>query len=123
MRESGILMHITSLPGPYGVGCMGKEAFRFVDFLKAAGPSYWQILPLPPPGYGASPYQSNSAYAGNPYLIDLEQLVQQGLLKQEELDNIPWNYQEDRVDFGAQYIHRLAILQIAYSLFTQQDKL
>ena len=123
MRESGILMHITSLPGPYGVGCMGKEAFRFVDFLKAAGQSYWQILPLTPTGYGDSPYQSNSAYAGNPYLIDLEQLVQQGLLKQEELDNIPWNYQEDRVDFGAQYIHRLAILQIAYSRFTQQDKL
>ena len=86
MRESGILMHITSLPGPYGVGTMGKEAFRFVDFLKEAGQRYGQILPLTPTGYGDSPYQSNSAYAGNPYLIDLELLVEEGLLKAEELD-------------------------------------
>ena len=123
MRESGILMHITSLPGPYGVGAMGKEAFRFVDFLKASGQHYWQILPLTPTGYGDSPYQSNSTYAGNPYLIDLEQLVEQGLLKQEELDSISWCSREDRVDFGVQYNHRLAVLQIAYSRFTQQDKL
>ena len=123
MRESGILMHITSLPGPYGVGTMGKEAFRFVDFLKAAGQSYWQILPLTPTGYGDSPYQSNSAYAGNPYLIDLEQLVEQGLLKREELADIPWCYQEDKVDFGAQYNHRLAVLRIAYSRFHDHDKM
>ena len=65
MRSSGILMHITSLPGPYGVGTMGKEAYRFVDFLEEAGQSYWQILPLTPTGYGDSPYQSCSTYAGN----------------------------------------------------------
>ena len=123
MRESGILMHITSLPGPYGVGSMGKAAFRFVDFLQAAGQSYWQILPLTPTGYGDSPYQSNSAYAGNPYLIDLEQLVEEGLLKPEELQDIPWCSREDKVDFGAQYNHRMAVLRIAYSRFRQHDQL
>ena len=80
MRNSGILMHISSLPGPYGVGTMGKEAYRFVDFLKKAGQTRWQILPLSPTGYGDSPYQSCSTYAGNHYLIDLEQLIEEGLL-------------------------------------------
>ena len=75
MRESGILMHITSLPGPYGVGTMGKHAFTFVDFLHKAGQRYWQILPLTPTGYGDSPYQSCSTYAGNYYLIDLPNRV------------------------------------------------
>ena len=88
MRESGILMHITSLPGPYGVGTMGKQAFKFVDFLKEAGQSSWQILPLTPTGYGDSPYQSCSTFAGNPYLIDLPTLVKEGLLTQEEIDSI-----------------------------------
>ena len=123
MRESGILMHITSLPGPYGVGCLGKEAFRFVDFLKAAGQRYWQILPLTPTGYGDSPYQSNSAYAGNPYLIDLEQLVEKGLLLQEELADIAWCGREDRVDFGAQYFNRFRVLRMAYARFHDHDKL
>ena len=75
MRESGILMHITSLPGPYGVGTMGKQAFAFVDFLEEAGQRCWQVLPLSPTGYGDSPYQSCSAYAGNYYLIDLESFI------------------------------------------------
>ncbi|MBE6978350.1 MAG: 4-alpha-glucanotransferase [Ruminococcaceae bacterium] len=123
MRESGILMHITSLPGPYGVGAMGKEAFRFVDFLQAAGQRYWQVLPLTPTGYGDSPYQSNSAYAGNPYLIDLQQLVEQGLLQEAELAQIPWCSREDRVDFGAQYQHRLTVLRKAYDRFHDHDKL
>ena len=78
MRESGILMHITSLPGAYGVGTMGKQAYDFVDFLKKAGQSKWQILPLNPTGYGDSPYQSCSTFAGNHYLIDLQTLVNQG---------------------------------------------
>ncbi len=85
MRESGILMHITSLPGPHGIGTMGRQAYRFVDFLQAAGQSYWQILPLSPTGYADSPYQSFSAWAGNPYLIDLDQLVEQGLLTAQEV--------------------------------------
>ena len=82
MRNCGILMHITSLPGPYGVGTMGKQAFAFVDFLKDAGQKKWQILPLTPTGYGDSPYQSCSAYAGNHYLIDLDLLVEQGLFEE-----------------------------------------
>ena len=71
VRESGILMHITSLPGPWGIGTLGKQAFTFVDFLKESGQRNWQILPLTPTGYGDSPYQSCSTFAGNPYLIDL----------------------------------------------------
>ena len=85
-RSSGILLHITSLPSPYGVGNLGKAAFDFVDFLKKAGQSYWQILPICPPGYGDSPYQAFSTFAGNPYLIDPDQLVAAGWLTQEELD-------------------------------------
>ena len=83
MRESGILMHITSLPGPYGIGTMGKEAYAFVDFLWKAGQSDWLILPLTPTGYGDSPYQSFSACAGNHYLIDLDTLAAEGLLKKK----------------------------------------
>ena len=117
MRESGILMHITSLPGAYGVGTMGNQAYGFVDFLKKAGQSYWQILPLTPTGYGDSPYQSCSAFAGNPYLIDLDMLVQEGLLKKEELSAIRWSCREDQVDFGILYRKRLPILHLAYSRF------
>ena len=80
MRESGILMPVSSLPGPYGIGCFGKEAFKFVDFLADAGQKIWQLLPLSPTGYGDSPYQSCSAFAGNPYFIDLDALEQRGLL-------------------------------------------
>ena len=90
MRSSGILMHITSLPGKCGVGAIGAEAFAFVDFLKKAGQSKWQLLPLTPTGYGDSPYQSCSTFAGNPYLIDLSKLVEEGLLKQEEIDSVTW---------------------------------
>ena len=80
MRCSGILMHITSLPGSCGIGTMGKSAFDFVDFLADAGQRSWQILPLTPTGYGDSPYQSCSTFAGNHYLIDLDKLIEEGLL-------------------------------------------
>lgn len=123
MRESGILMHITSLPGPYGVGTMGKHAYEFVDFLKNAGQRYWQILPLNPTGYGDSPYQSCSTFAGNHYLIDLETLVENGLLKQEELDCVNWNIREDKTDYGLLYQNRLAVLRRAYERFQNQDEL
>ena len=117
MRSSGILMHITSLAGPYGVGTMGKHAFAFVDFLKRAGQSYWQILPLTPTGYGDSPYQSCSSFAGNQYLIDLEQLVEQGLLQRDEIDHIDWCWSETKADFGRLYNNRLRVLRLAYSRF------
>jgi len=114
MRESGILMHITSLPGPYGVGTMGKQAFAFVDFLEAAGQHCWQILPLNPTGFGDSPYQSCSIFAGNHYLIDLELLKEEGLLTGEELDAVQWCRRDDKVDYGLLYHNRLAVLKKAF---------
>lgn len=117
MRESGILMHITSLPGPYGVGSMGRRAFEFVDFLKESGQSCWQILPLSPTGYGDSPYQSCSTFAGNPYLIDLESLMEEGLLVPEDVEGIRWNYLETKTDYGLQYQNRLNVLRKAYARF------
>ena len=90
MRESGILMPVSSLPGPYGIGCFGAEALKFVDFLAAAGQHIWQLLPLSPTGYGDSPYQSCSAFAGNPYFIDLDALKADGLLTAAQLKAEPW---------------------------------
>ena len=121
MRKSGILMHISSLPGPYGVGSLGKTAYDFVDFLAAAGQSYWQILPLNPTGYGDSPYQSFSTFAGNHYLIDLDTLVQQGLLLPEELDGVEWGEDESRVDFGLLYSQRTRLLKLAHSRFAETE--
>ena len=123
MRESGILMHITSLPSPYGVGTMGKAAFEFIDFLKKSGQGFWQILPVTPTGYGDSPYQSCSTYAGNPYLIDLDLLVEKGLLKKSELTKITWQDTPDRVNFGYLYNHRLDVLRLAYQRFADGEKL
>ncbi len=123
MRGSGVLMHITSLPGPYGVGTMGAEAFGFVDFLKKAGQSYWQILPLNPTGYGDSPYQSNSAFAGNPYLIDLDLLVQEGLLKPEEPASLCWCQTQTRVDYGLLYQNRMELFRCAYKRFSEAQAL
>lgn len=123
MRKSGILMHITSLPGPYGVGTMGANAYGFVDFLRKAGQSYWQLLPINPTAFGDSPYQSCSTFAGNHYLIDLDLLVEQGLLLPEEPGAVAWSDREDRVDFGRLYALRLRLLQKAYSRFTDTQKL
>ena len=121
MRESGILMHITSLPGAYGIGTMGKNAYRFVDFLESAGQAYWQILPLTPTGYGDSPYQSFSACAGNHYLIDLDTLVEEGLLKEEEISAVSWGKDPNRVDFGTMYVQRSKVLKIACSRFVPDE--
>ena len=123
MRASGILMHITSLPSAYGVGTMGKEAYRFVDFLAKAGQRYWQILPVTPTGYGDSPYQSCSTYAGNHYLIDLDLLVEKGLLKKSELAKINWFEDPARVNFGLLYDHRLDVLRLAYQRFADMQTL
>ena len=84
MRKSGILLPISSIPSKYGIGAFSKQAYQFVDFLEKAGQSLWQILPLGPTGYGDSPYQSFSTFAGNPYFIDLETLIKDGLLKKSD---------------------------------------
>lgn len=117
MRASGILMHVSSLPGPNGIGAMGKEAYKFVDFLHRAGQKYWQILPLNPTGYGDSPYQAFSTFAGNHYLIDLELLVEEGLLRREEVDSIVWSREPDRVSFGTLFENRSKVLYKAYERF------
>ena len=121
MRESGVLLHITSLPGSYGIGTLGCQAFAFVDFLKKAGQSCWQILPLSPTGYGDSPYQSCSAFAGNHYLIDLEKLLEEGLLLPSDLEGRDWGDRADKVDFGKQYENRLQVLRIAFSRYTETE--
>jgi len=121
MRSSGILMHVSSLPGPYGIGTMGKQAYDFVDFLVSAGQRYWQILPLSPTGYGNSPYQCCSSFAGNHFLIDLDLLVREGLLKPEEPSARQWSREDSRVDFGLQYDNRLKLLRLAYERFPGGD--
>lgn len=90
MRASGILLPISSIPSNYGIGCFSKEAYAFVDQLAEAGQKYWQILPLGPTGYGDSPYQSFSTFAGNPYFIDLEELIQRDLLTAAECAECDW---------------------------------
>ena len=117
MRKSGILMHVTSLPSPYGIGSMGKCAYEFVDFLCKAGQSYWQVLPLNPTGYGDSPYQAFSSFAGNHYLIDLDMLIQEQLLLQEEVDAVNWSRDENRVDFGCLFENRCKLLHLAWKRF------
>ena len=110
MREAGVLMPITSLPSPYGVGTMGAAARSFIDFLKASGVSVWQMLPIGPTSYGDSPYQSFSAYAGNPYLIDFDDLAAEGLLDPAEYEGKLWGDDPERVDYGALYAIRYTVL-------------
>src|SRR5580700_5827276 len=111
-RSSGILLHPTSLASPYGIGDLGAEARRFVDFLAAAGQSLWQVLPLGPTGYGDSPYQCFSARAGNPLLISLEGLVEKSWLDASALDGAP-SFPEDCVDFERLVPWKTAVLQSA----------
>lgn len=113
MRTSGILMPITSLPSPWGVGTMGGEARAFVDFLARAGVSIWQVLPIVPTSYGDSPYQSFSTYAGNPYLIDLDDLAAEDLLVRAEYAGVDWGRDPGRVDYGALYRGRFDVLRRA----------
>ena len=107
-------MHISSLPSPYGIGTLGKAAYDFADFLKAAGQHYWQLLPIGPTSYGDSPYQSFSTCAGNPYFIDLDLLIEDGLLMQAEVDAIDWAQHSERVDYGFQFSVRFDLLYKAY---------
>ncbi len=114
MRKSGILMPVFSLPSKYGIGCFSKEAYEFVDFLCAAGQKLWQILPLGPTSYGDSPYQSFSTYAGNPYFIDLEELVQNGWIGASELKKYDFGSTERYIDYEKQYKNRIKALKEAY---------
>lgn len=116
MRESGILFHITSLPSPYGVGTLGKEAYEFVDFLKKSGQKYWQVLPIGATSYGDSPYQSFSAFAGNPYFIDLDILVNEGLLLREECQE--YLIDSNKVDYSYLYNTRFSLYKKAYLRFS-----
>ncbi len=118
-RKSGIIMHISSLSEKYGIGTFGERAYRFADFLKQAGQSYWQILPLGHTGYGDSPYQAFSAFAGNPYFIDLELLVKEGLLEKDELDDIDFGTIAEKVDYGKLFKERFPVLKKAYKRFKQ----
>lgn len=102
-RSSGILLAISSLPSPYGIGTLGKAAYAFADFLHAAGQRYWQMLPLGPTSYGDSPYQSFSTFAGNPYFIDLDLLAEDGLLKKSEIAHCQWGTEPRYVDYGKIY--------------------
>ena len=103
MRTSGVLMPISSLPSPYGIGTMGKAARKFVDFLKKGGQTYWQILPISPTSFGDSPYQSFSSFAGNPYFVDLDVLIEEGLLYPEEVNTIQWDGHPEYVDYERMY--------------------
>lgn len=113
-RSSGVLMAMSSLPSNYGIGTMGKCAYKFVDFLKAAGQKYWQFLPLGTTSYGDSPYQSFSSFAGNPYYIDLDLLIKDGLLKRSELEGIDWGSDPEHVDYGRIFENRYRVLRLAY---------
>ncbi len=114
MRKAGTILHISSLPSSYGIGTMGKEAFKFVDFLKKSGLTFWQVLPLVPAGSGNSPYASYSIYAGNTDLIDLDELRRQGLLTLEDIQAHSWGKDESRVDFNAVHEGRRVLLRKAY---------
>ena len=113
-RESGILLPVSSLPSRYGIGCFSREAYEFVDWLKGTGQSYWQILPLGPTSYGDSPYQSFSTFAGNPYFISLEELVEEGVLAKEECEAADFGNKEDSIDYAKIYKARFPLLRKAY---------
>ena len=113
-RSSGILLHISSLPGEYGIGDFGKGAYDFIDFLEKSGQHFWQILPIGITGYGDSPYQSFSAYAGNPYFIDLDELIQLGYLDKKEVEKTDLGKHKHRVDYEKLYYHKMPLLKSAY---------
>ena len=120
-RSSGILMPISSLPSPYGIGSFGKAAYDFADFLKAAGQKYWQLLPLGPTSYGDSPYQSFSSFAGNPYFIDLDLLIKDKLLTKQEVEACEWGTNPRYVDYGKIYEGRYPLLKKAKERGWQRD--
>ena len=121
-RSSGILLPISSLPSPYGIGTFGRAAYDFVDFLHAAGQHCWQILPLGPTSYGDSPYQSFSTYAGNPYYVDLDLLIEDGLLTKEEVTSRNWGDDPRNVDYALLYRNRFDVLELAKQRGWRRDE-
>lgn len=113
-RGAGVLMPIFSLPSPYGIGTFGRAAYEFIDQLKRGRQTYWQVLPMGPTCYGDSPYQSYSAFAGNPYFIDLDTLKDEKLLTQDEIDACWWCDKQDQVKYDALYYYRFPLLRKAY---------
>ena len=130
-RSAGILLPVSSLPSKYGIGSFGKTARKWIDFLHDAKQSYWQILPLNPTGYGDSPYQSFSAYAGNPYFIDFDELCENGLLTKSDYSGIRWSSSKKRVDYAtiliivkrfyAKHFHVLTIIKLSIILYSKTN--
>ena len=116
-RASGVLMHISSLPGKTGIGTLGKSAYDFVDFLKKSGQTYWQILPICPTSYGDSPYQSFSTFAGNPYFIDFELLEKEGYISAADYKDVNWGSSESYVDYSLLYVERNKIFKLIQKNF------
>lgn len=122
MRESGMLFPIFSLPSKFGIGSFSKEAFAFVDFLEESGQGFWQILPVGPTGFGNSPYQPFSAFAGNPYFISLETLIEEGFLTWDEVNGVDFGSDEQKVDYGALYENRKPVLKKAQVRFLESEE-
>lgn len=121
-RSAGILMPVSSLPSPYGIGTFGKSAYEFVENLVCARQKYWQVLPLGPTSYGDSPYASFSAFAGNPYFIDLDLLIEEGLLDKSYVDSFKWNMEDLYVDYGLIYNSRFTVLKTAFENSHHKEK-
>lgn len=114
MRCAGVLLPVSALPSPYGIGTLGASAREFIDFLSDAKQTYWQVLPLGPTGFGDSPYQSFSTFAANPYLVDLDELIAEGLLTKEEVDDVFWGDDVESIDYGLLFETRFGVLRKAY---------
>lgn len=121
-RGAGILLAVTSLPSSYGIGTLGEAAFQFVDLLVDLKQRYWQVLPIGPTSFGNSPYQSYSAFAGNPYLIDLDDLVKEGLLLPEEVRSFNWGSDEAEIDYATIYENRYKVLRMAFARFSVEEE-
>lgn len=121
-RGAGVLLAITSLPSSYGIGTLGEAAFQFVDLLVDLKQRYWQVLPIGPTSFGNSPYQSYSAFAGNPYLIDLDDLVKDGLLQETEIRSFNWGTDDADIDYATIYENRYKILRMAFRDFLRRVK-
>ncbi|WP_167958955.1 4-alpha-glucanotransferase [Anaerosporobacter faecicola] len=121
-RGAGLLLPVSSLPSPYGIGTFGKAGYDFVDTLVEAKQIYWQVLPLGPTSYGDSPYQSFSAFAGNPYFIDLDTLIEEGILKKSEVEAYDWGQDDSKVDYEAIYNSRFHVLKKAFERSKHQTQ-